>query len=131
MKVVIIIPTYNEKGNIEKLVSILQEDIFPQIKDHDMNILIADDNSPDGTAEEVKSLQGKWKNLFLNSAEKKGLGAAYVRAMTYAIGQLKADVMFEMDGDLSHDPTKIPLFLKKIDEGFDMVIGTRYSEGGS
>ena len=131
MKVVIIIPTYNEKGNIERLVEILENKIFPLIKNHNMNILVADDNSPDGTAMEVKNLMKKWKNIDVNVGEKKGLGAAYVRAMTYAIEKMNADVMFEMDADLSHDPSKIPEFLKKIDEGYDMAIGTRYSKGGS
>lgn len=131
MKVVIIIPTYNEKGNINRLISILEDEIFPQIKNHDMNILIADDNSPDGTAGDIKELMKKYKNLELNQGEKHGLGAAYVRAMTYAIEKMDAEIMFEMDADLSHDPKKIPDFLKKIDEGYDFVIGTRYSDGGS
>ena len=131
MKVVIIIPTYNEKGNIERLITILEEEIFPSIKNHDMNILVADDSSPDKTADEVRKLMNKWKNLDINVGEKHGLGAAYVRAMTYAIDKMNADVMFEMDADLSHDPKKVPAFLQKIDEGYDFVIGTRYSQGGS
>lgn len=131
MKVVIVIPTYNEKGNIERLVSILEEDIFPKIKKHDMNILVVDDNSPDGTSDEVRKLMKKWENIDLSLSEKRGLGAAYVRGMSYAIEKMKAEVLFELDADLSHDPKKIPEFLKKIDEGFDMVIGTRYSQGGS
>jgi len=131
MKVVIIIPTYNEKGNVERLITILEEEIFPSIKNHDMNILVADDSSPDGTADEVRKLMSKWKNLDINVGEKHGLGAAYIRAMTYAIDKMNADVMFEMDADLSHDPKKVPVFLQKIDEGYDFVIGTRYSQGGS
>ena len=131
MKVVIIIPTYNEKGNIERLIEILETDIFPQIKNHDMNILVADDSSPDGTPDVVRKLMEKYKNLDINIGEKHGLGAAYVRAMTYAIDKMNAEIMFEMDADLSHDPKKIPDFLKKIDEGYDFVIGTRYSQGGS
>lgn len=131
MKTVIIIPTYNEKGNIERLITILEEEIFPKIKNHDMSLLIADDNSPDGTSEEVKRLMKKWKNLELNIGEKKGLGAAYVRAITYAIEKMKADVVFEMDADFFHDPKKIPEFIQKIDEGYDFVVGTRYSHGGS
>lgn len=131
MKAVVIIPTYNEKGNIEKLINILEEEIFPQIKNHDMNILVADDNSPDGTAEQAGILAKKWKNIDITVGEKRGLGAAYVRAMTYAVEKMNADVMFEMDADLQHDPKKIPDFLKKIDEGYDMAIGTRYSGGGS
>lgn len=131
MKVIIILPTYNEKENIERVISVLQEEIFPTLKNYDMHILVADDTSPDGTADEVKKLMKKYKNLHLNSGEKQGLGAAYVRAMSYAFDELKADVVFEFDADLSHDPKKIPEFLKKIDEGYDMVIGTRYNNGGS
>ncbi len=131
MKFVIIIPTYNEKGNIDKLIPILENDIFPQIKNHDMNILVADDNSPDGTGDEVRKLMQKWKNIDISSGEKHGLGAAYIRAMTYVVDKLGADVMFEMDADLQHDPGKIPQFIQKIDEGCDMVIGNRYSDGGS
>lgn len=131
MKVVVILPTYNEKGNIERLIQILEEDVLPKIKNHNMSILVADDNSPDGTADEVKRLMKKWKNIDLNIGEKKGLGAAYVRAMTYAVEKMGAEVMFEMDADFFHDPKKLPEFLEKIEEGFDFVVGTRYSAGGS
>lgn len=131
MKVIIINPTYNEKGNIERLILILQQEIFPKIKNHEMHILVADDNSPDGTGETVKKLMKKYKNLHLVSGPKHGLGAAYVRAINLAIEKLGADIIFEMDSDLSHEPKKIPEFLQKIDEGYDMVIGTRYSNGGS
>lgn len=131
MKVIVIPATYNEKGNIERLITILEEEVFPCIKNHDMHILVADDNSPDGTGEAVKTLMKKWKNLQLNTGEKKGLGAAYVRAMTYAIEKMDADIVFEIDADLSHDPRDISKFLTKIDEGYDMVVGTRYSDGGS
>jgi len=131
MKAVIILPTYNEKENVKKIIPVLEQEIFPKIKNHDMSILVADDNSPDGTADEVRNLMKKWKNIDISSGEKKGLGAAYIRGMTYAIEKMKADVVFEMDADLQHDPEKIPDFLKKIDDGADMVIGTRYSDGGS
>ncbi len=131
MKAVIIIPTYNEKENIANLISIIENDIFPQIKNHDMNILVADDNSPDGTADEVRRLMSKWGNIEITIGEKQGLGAAYVRAMIYAVDKMNAEIMFEMDADLQHDPKKIPEFLKKIDEGCDMVVGNRYSDGGS
>lgn len=131
MKVIVIIPTYNEKGNIERVVTILEEEVFPKIKNHNMNILVVDDNSPDGTGDVVKKLMEKWSNIHLNMGEKNGLGAAYIRGMTYAIENLGAEIMFEMDADLSHPPHKVPEFLQKIDEGYDMVIGTRYTQGGS
>jgi len=131
MKVVIIIPTYNEKGNIERLITILEEKVFPKIKKHELSILVADDNSPDGTGDEVRELMKKWKNIKIIQKEKHGLGAAYVRGMTFAIEKMGAELMFEIDADLSHDPFKVPDFLRKIDEGYDMAIGTRYSRGGS
>lgn len=131
MNVVLVIPTYNEKGNIERLIKILEEEVFPKIKNHQMDILVADDNSPDGTANEVRKLMKKWKNIQISEGEKKGLGAAYIRGMTYAIDKMGGDILFEMDADLSHDPHKVPEFLKKIDEGADLVIGTRYTQGGS
>jgi dolichol-phosphate mannosyltransferase len=96
-----------------------------------MYILVADDNSPDGTADEVKVLMKKWDNIGLTSGSKEGLGAAYIRGMNYAIEKMGADVVFEMDADGQHDPSKVPQFLEKIEKGSDMVIGTRYSGGGS
>lgn len=131
MKIVVISAAYNEKGNIERLITILEEEVFPKIKNHEMYILVADDNSPDGTGLEVKKLMKKWKNIHISEGPRKGLGAAYIRAMDYAVEKLDAQVMFEIDADLQHDPHKIPQFLKKIDEGYDMVIGNRYSDGGS
>lgn len=131
MKAVVILPTYNEKENIEKLIPLLEEEIFPKIKNHEMSILVADDHSPDKTADVVKTLMKKWKNIALSEGPKKGLGAAYLRGMQYAVDNMGADVLFEMDADGQHDPKKLPDFLKRIDEGHDVVIGTRYSNGGS
>ena len=65
------------------------------------------------------------------SGEKRGLGAAYIRGMSYAVDKMNADAMFEMDADLSHPPKKIIEFVEKMEDGFDIVIGTRYSAGGS
>ena len=131
MKAVVIIPTYNEKENIEKMIPHLMEEVFPKVKEDEMALLIADDNSPDGTAEVVRHFMKKYKNLDISEGSKKGLGAAYIRGMDYAITKMNADVVYEMDADFQHDTTKIPDFLKKIHEGADMVIGTRYSGGGS
>jgi len=131
-KAIVIIPTYNEKGNIGKFIAELENEVFPQINSYEMNILIVDDSSPDGTAEIVEELRKKYSNLhILRDGEKEGLGAAYVRGMSHAIDKLAGDVLFEIDADFSHDPHKIPEFLQKIDEGYDFVIATRYSAGGS
>ncbi|HSD98996.1 MAG TPA: glycosyltransferase family 2 protein [Patescibacteria group bacterium] len=131
MKIVVVPATYNEKDNIEKFIPLVEEEVFPKIKNHDMQILVADDESPDGTGEAVTKLMKKYKNLHLNSGPKKGLGAAYIRAMSYAIEKMGADVVMSIDADLQHDPHKIPDFVKKIDEGYDIVVATRYSQGGS
>lgn len=127
----IIIPTYNERENVRKVVPILA-DIFAKVKNWKMGVLIVDDTSPDGTADEVRSLQKEysWLKLLVNK-EKAGLGAAYLKGMAEAFGNLHADLVFEFDADLSHDPTKIPDFLAAIDDGADMVLGSRYIPGGS
>jgi dolichol-phosphate mannosyltransferase len=133
MKVVIIIPTYNERENIGNLIEYLQEKIFPKITDKfKMNILVVDDSSPDKTSEEVILKQKKYKNVhLLVNPKKSGLGGAYLKGMQKAVDEMGADILFEMDADFSHDPKVIPAFLKKIEEGFDLVLGSRYIKGGA
>ena len=125
MNIVIILPTYNEKENIALLIRALQEQ-FSTIP-HTMSILVVDDNSPDGTAEVVRT-ECRASNVHLITGEKQGLGAAYIRGMKYAISELHADAVMEMDADFSHDPKEIPNFLKAI-EGADIVLGSRYKDG--
>jgi dolichol-phosphate mannosyltransferase len=131
MKIFVVPATYNEKENIEKFITVLEEEVFPKIKNHEMHILVADDFSPDGTGEIVKTLMGKYKNLGINQGERKGLGAAYMRTMGYAIKELGAEVVVSIDADFQFDPHDLVKFIEKIDQGFDMVIQTRYSQGGS
>ncbi len=129
-KAIIIIPTYNERENIQKVVPILEK-VFERITTWNMHILVVDDNSPDKTADVVRDLQKKYDNLhLLLNQQKSGLGGAYLKGMAKAFGELKADVVFEFDADLSHDPQKIPALLQKIDEGYDLVLGSRYIPGG-
>ncbi|HEX9817530.1 MAG TPA: glycosyltransferase family 2 protein [Patescibacteria group bacterium] len=128
---VIIIPTYNERENIavtlEKVFAVLKN-----IKTWQMKVLVVDDTSPDKTFQLVEKLQKKYLSLYLLLNQRKaGLGSAYLRGMAYAFNQLKADLVFEFDADLSHDPTKIPQFLKKIEAGNELVLGSRYMPGGS
>ncbi|MBA3723905.1 MAG: glycosyltransferase family 2 protein [Candidatus Levybacteria bacterium] len=131
MKIVIIIPTYNERTNIAKLIPLLEKEIFPRIKSHDMYVLVVDDKSPDGTAEEVTVFMKQWKNIQLLSGDKNGLGAAYVRGMKYAMEKMQADAVMEFDADFQHDPNDIPKLITALDDGADYVIGSRYIEGGS
>jgi dolichol-phosphate mannosyltransferase len=129
MRVVIIIPTYNEHDNIRPLVEALYRQ-FSSMED-DMSILVVDDNSPDGTADEVRKLQTQYPKLHLIEGRKAGLGAAYTRGMSYATEQMSADVVFEMDADFSHKPEDVPRLMSEISAGADFVIGSRYVKGGS
>ena len=130
-KVVIIIPTYNEKANIQLIVP----RIFAAVagaKNYDIHVLVVDDTSPDKTYEVVKTMMKDNNKLhLLVNPQKSGLGGAYLKGMNYAFGQLKADYIFEFDADGSHDPSRLPYFLAKIGDGYDFVIGGRYKDGGS
>ena len=129
MRVVLIIPTFNERGNIGRLIDELQA-IFVSIS-HEMQILVVDDNSPDGTAEVVRAHQNRWPNLQLLPGDKRGLGAAYIRGMHYALNAMHADAVFEMDADFSHKPSDVPRLLTALEQGADFAIGSRYVRGGS
>lgn len=131
MKIFVIPATYNEKDNIKEFITVLEEEVFPKIKTHEMHILVADDYSPDGTGDIVKSLMGKYKNLGINQGPRKGLGAAYIRTMSQAIEQLDADVVVSIDADFQFNPHDLLKYIDKLNEGYDMVIQTRYSGGGS
>ena len=128
MKIIVILPTYNERENIVLMIRALQEQ-FRAIQ-HDMHILVVDDNSPDGTSDAVRSESPSWPNLHLITGSKQGLGAAYIRGMNHAINELKADAVMEMDSDFSHKPEDVPRLIAVLDEGADFVIGSRYVPGG-
>ena len=128
MNVVVIVPTYNEKDNIGLLIEEMEKNI--DAMPHQLNILVVDDSSPDGTAEVVRAQMKKHKNVYLISGKKEGLGAAYLRGMKYAINVLKAEAVMEMDADFSHKPEDVPRLMKALDEGADLVIGSRYIPGG-
>ncbi len=128
MKIVVIIPTYNERENILPLLEALQEQ-FVRIP-HEMTVLVVDDSSPDGTADAVRAAQAAMPNLSLITGKKEGLGAAYIRGMRHALDALDADAVMEMDADLSHKPGDVPRLIAALDEGADLVIGSRYVPGG-
>ncbi len=130
-KAVIIIPTYNERENIAKILPAIF-DAVKHVRNWDVSTLVVDDNSPDGTRDAVQSAAKANKKIFLfENKEKQGLGSAYLKGMQYAIDHLDADVVFEMDADFQHDPELLPTFFQMLDEGADMVIGSRYIQGGS
>lgn len=130
MKTTIILPTYNEKENIEDFLQAVLDEI-KNINDFDINILVVDDYSPDGTADIVKKVIEKENkvNLLLNNT--RGLGRAYIAGFKYAIEKFNPDILIEMDSDFSHDVKKVKELLVKISEGFDFAIGSRYVKGGS
>ena len=122
-KTLIFTATYNESENIEKLIKSIKEQPF------NLDILIIDDNSPDGTKNIITSLQKDYTNLFLINREYKlGLDTAHKVAYNYAISN-KYDFLITMDADLSHDPNEIKNFLVQL-ECYPFVIGSRYMEGG-
>ncbi|MBP9700600.1 glycosyltransferase family 2 protein [Candidatus Woesebacteria bacterium] len=130
-RAIIIIPTYNERENISKMIPSLQE-VFKLVPHWDMHVLVVDDSSPDETGKVVKEFERTFDNVHLLSNKKKqGLGLAYLLGMRYAFDSLGADIIFEFDADFSHDPKRIPDFIAAIDSGADLVLGSRYIKGGS
>src|SRR5262250_2950510 len=125
MKIVIVLPTYNERDNIGLLIQALERE-FQTIPAHEMHILVVDDNSPDGTAGVVEQAMRQYNNLHLLLGSKAGLGAAYIRGMRHALVELSADAVCEMDADFSHDPADIPRLVAALEAGADFVIGSRY-----
>jgi dolichol-phosphate mannosyltransferase len=136
---VIVIPTYNEADNIGKMIDYLNTKTFKDIEakkvnkeDWNMKILVVDGNSPDGTGKVVEEKAKKFSNVFLyTETSKDGIGAAYLKGFKYSMDQLKADFVFEFDGDFQHPPETIPVMLKAMEKGYDYVIGSRKIKGGS
>lgn len=121
MSALVILPTYNEAENVEK--------IIPKLLKHDVDILFIDDASQDKTAEKIRNWMNQSERINLIERPKKlGLGTAYVTGFKWALKR-HYEYIFEMDADLSHDPAEIPNFIKKCNEGYDLVIGSRYTRG--
>jgi dolichol-phosphate mannosyltransferase len=124
LKITIVIPTYNERENIEKLCSAILS------QDDRIHILIVDDNSPDGTGEIADKIAGGSSRVkVLHRTGKLGLGSAYREGFRIALND-GADYIMEMDADFSHDPSMLPIFIKTIAQ-CDLVIGSRYINGVS
>jgi len=125
----IVIPTYNEKENLATLIPKIEHIL--QTNKITASILVVDDNSQDGTAQLAENLAKQHGNIhILNRPGKLGLGSAYKDGFKHAIEQLNATILMEMDADLSHNPQHIPNFLKKLNEGYDIVVGSRRIPGG-
>jgi dolichol-phosphate mannosyltransferase len=120
-RVTIVIPTFNERENIIRLLSLLSKVIRARI-------IIVDDNSQDGTAEAVRSLNSPNIQVIVREKER-GLGSAIRTGIQKAI-ENGTDYVVTMDADLSHDPIYLPAMYEKAREGYDLVIGSRYVKGG-
>jgi len=122
-KILVFTATFNELDNIEELVSSIKK------QPSNPDILIIDDNSPDGTSEKIKKLQNNFNNLFLiERSGKLGLDSAHKEAYEFALKN-NYDLLITMDADLSHDPNELGNFIKNLDE-FPAVLGSRYINGG-
>lgn len=124
-KNIVIIPTYNEIENVEKMI----HTVFALPREFDL--LIVDDGSPDGTANKVKELQAQYPNR-LHIEERKGklgLGTAYIHGFKWALAK-GYDYIFEMDCDFSHNPADLPRLLEACEKGADVAVGSRYCKGG-
>jgi dolichol-phosphate mannosyltransferase len=124
-RTLIVTPTYNEKDNLPRFVDAVRGAL------PDADLLVVDDNSPDGTGELADALAAKDSHVrVLHRPGKLGLGTAYVEAFTRGLAD-GYDRFFEMDADLSHDVRYLPDFVRALDEGYDLVIGSRNIPGGS
>jgi dolichol-phosphate mannosyltransferase len=116
------LPTYNERENLEKMVRALGQ--------HDVQVLIADDNSPDGTGEIADRLAAELDYVsVLHRERKEGIGRAYIAAFHHLLGS-DSDLILEMDCDFSHDPKDVPRLIAACAQGADLALGSRYVPGG-
>jgi len=127
IELTILLPTFNESSTIEKMLDAIRNNLPDGIS---IEILIIDDNSPDGTALKVKELQSTYPNLHLEERPgKAGLGTAYLFGFKWAL-ENNYDHIVQMDADLSHDPNDVPRLVSRLKD-HDLVIGSRYVNGVS
>lgn len=124
MRVLTVIPTYNEKENLPRVVERLRAAV------PDCDILVVDDNSPDGTGKLADEMSASDSQIHvLHRTTKDGLGGAYLAGFDWGLAE-GYDVLVEMDADCSHQPEQLPLLLKAVEDGADLAIGSRYVPGG-
>jgi len=128
MRLVVNIPTYCERDNIEEIVKRVLS-VCKKI-DADVHILVADSASPDGTADIVRKISHVNPKVHYLNVKVRGLGVGVVKGHRFAVDKLKADLLAQMDGDLSHDPSTLPIMFDYIKKGYDLVNGSRLMPGG-
>ncbi len=125
MKGLVIVPTYNERENI---VALIRQVLALE---YDLEVLVVDDNSPDGTGDLAEALaHDDGRIAVLHRGEKRGLGSAYVAGFQWGITHGPYDLLLEMDADFSHDPSYVPALLEK-SRDHDLVVGSRYLHGAN
>jgi len=122
---IVIIPTYDEKGNIARIIQAVMG------LERKIDVLVVDDNSPDGTAEIVKGMMSKYPSRIhlLEREGKLGLGTAYIAGFRYCL-EKGYEHIIEMDADFSHDPNDLPRLIAACENGADLSVGSRYVKGG-
>lgn len=129
MRLVVNIPTYNEKENVEEIIKkvLAVGKKMPQV---DLHVLVSDSHSPDGTPEIVKNISATNPRVHYLDVKDRGLGVGLIKGHRFAIDRLHADILAQMDGDLSHDPQTLPQMIEYISKGYDMINGSRLMPGG-
>lgn len=128
-KAVVVLPTYNEKENIEDVITLILAQQRKTV-DWELFVLVSDSSSPDGTGEEVIRLKKTNCQLELLNVKERGIGVGLVKGYQFAFTKMVADVVIQMDADLQHDPKEIANFLTEIDKGYNFVQGSRFIKGG-
>ena len=129
MRIVVTVPTYNEKENIEEAIKLILAQA-KNLNNYDLHVIVSDSHSPDGTADIVKRISKTNPKVHYLDVKVRGLGVGLIKGHRFAIDKLKADILAQMDGDLSHDPSALPQMVKYIEEGYDLVNGSRLMRGG-
>lgn len=124
----IVLPTYNESSNLRTLLPRVFEQ-QPRIPSHQLHVLVVDDNSPDGTALVVEQFRERYPFLHIIHGAKKGLGDAYKRGIRHAFELFNPELILNMDADLQHDPILLPQMIEACNQGYTLVIGSRYVPG--
>ena len=125
-RTIVIIPTYNEVENISRIIDLIV------LENNNINVLVVDDNSPDGTSSLVNQKEESFPNrvFLIKRFEKRGLGTAYIDGFKWALKE-KYDFIISMDADFSHNPVELPKMIKYLNNGEDVVVGSRYLDGVS
>lgn len=129
MRLVVNIPTYNEEENIEEAIkNVLAQ--AKNLKNLDLHVIVSDSHSPDKTGQIVKRIAQTNPKVHYLDVRERGLGIGLIKGHRYAVDKLKADILAQMDGDLSHDPASLPEMVDYIKNGYDLVSGSRLMKGG-